>query len=438
MRKLVFVTSLFAGLVVATGITRAQSPRLLYGSSIGTDYYSPIAVVATSGVESHERAKFVFAAFTTNSYMSVKYWRDTRSELIPASEFNLIGEAPVFGIAATDLDSSHVETANFDEDGNINLQTWALDDPLPGGITLVNSGALGRGVASGGRNTIAITAVSSREFVIAYESANSQLVVQAFTVDYTNAAPVPLASQGLEGKGFPNPPYEIELSIAAIDANTVVTATGDTNYSLTVSTWGITPEGVTPEATYPVPGVVVSGTAIHAVAIAAGSTRTWERTRRHAVTPIVDNNGNREVIYWSFAANGDITEGSDTTYPYNPSDPGETPQVLASAACMLPTLVPISEFAEIRLPNDTVALGWYGETPVAENTPITTPGAAYNVYTVAAATAGYNFSFDRPEVFAYFVTGVETIPDEPADSTLTPPTLNLGIWRYPIRLPFYF
>ncbi|MGO8827777.1 MAG: hypothetical protein ACLQT5_00885 [Steroidobacteraceae bacterium] len=268
--------------------------------------------------------------------------------------------------------------------------------------------------------------------VTASVDSNQNLILQAWTVGDTSADPVQL---GPPANGGP----VIQLSIAALDSQTVITATQiPTNNpsmpnenELVITTWGVSSAGVQMQYQY-VP--MVSGLPIQVagtggdVSIAAGTVRNFlirfppaAMSNRTAVTPIVvPTDSTLEVLYWTISSSGEISK--PTVEIGTPND-----LTYLTAACMLPGGVPMSVYNS----GPYINVGWFGFT-----SPASASFPDPSIDNVAAAAAGDDFNVLNPlaQVHAYFITAALTDNGSPP-STTTRGSYQLKKWSYPVELP---
>jgi len=419
MSKFIFVTPVIAGLALASGMVQATSPQPLYGASVKA-YGGAVAVATTSGTGNFKRAGYVVAAISgSTGALEVTAWQDTTKELSPiGSPYNAGGD-PIAAVAAADLDATHVITTDVDENGVLHLKTWTVGGKA--GIALANDYHSAPNTANplGSSPALGVAALSATQIVVAYTNFNVQLVLQAWTVGDSSAAPVPAGASA--NGGAVN-----KVAIAALDSQTVITASSDANNDLVITTWGIDSSGVHMQDQYTKSNIVDA--MYSSVAIAAGSVYVIEMlpgqsyTSRTAVTPIVNNSGDIQVLYWQISTSGKISLTAD--------EPAGG-FALGTAACMLPTSVPMSVYGDLGLvDNDSfIHVGVYGLTEEATLSAI--DGYSDAIDGVTAAVAGESAGL-TPLDNAYFVTGTLTstkfLPAEPS----SPGTFELQMWSYPV------
>jgi hypothetical protein len=362
--------------------------------------------------------------------LEVKAWQDTTHGLDfvgsdePAT--NTIG-----AIAATGIDSSHVVTADIDAKGVLSLRTWTLGGTA--GIAPPNHfhSPVGTANSIGLTPSLGMADLSPTQVVTASENGSGNLIVQAWTVGDTSAAPV---ASGDPGNGGP----VNEVSIAAIDSATVITAAVTAEHNLQVSTWGVDATGVHLQDRQVLKKV--TGDDYPSVSIGAGTAAalvssggvTILKSTRLAFTPIVNEDNVIEVIDWQISPSGAISQLG------KPTVGGSDDFALDVAACMLPTGVPMSVYGELGEPGDEnyVKVGWIERGLESEFDAIDEFNAG--VTTVAATAAGTNSpSGPTAQVYAYFVTGALTYTGGLPPSTSNPGTLKLQVWSYPIAPPFH-
>jgi len=427
MSKSALVKVAIASLTLMAAAVRAQAPQMLpYGASLPVE--GPTAIATTSGTTKNPRSAYVVAATgDAKGKLQVTAWQDTTKALVQVGQADLGGNK-VEALAATGLDATHVVTADIDDEGTLYVKTWTIGGTA--GVALLNK----ESVPSAGQllytepPNLAVTALSSTEVVTAYQDANGNLKVKAWTVSDTSTAPVPLGSDWHGG------PVS-EVSMAEIDSETVITATTVpfTN-TLVITTFGVDSSGVHLQDQTSLENVVDGGL-YPSVAIGASSVLTPYsigggltalKVVRSAFTPIVTNDQTAEVIYWNISDSGAISE-----VPHPPGNPSD--YLYATAACMLPTGVPMSIYTDEQVEwTNEVHVGWYGQSgKVADYAAISGMGTGVSI--LAAANAGTDFNVLDPyvEYKAYFVTGAvtQTVSQE-TDNT---GALQIHLWSYPIE-----
>jgi hypothetical protein len=427
MSKFTPVKVAIASLTLMTAAVRAQAPQMLpYGASLATN--GPTAIAATSGTMLHPRSTYVVAATgDSKGKLQVTAWQDTTKALVQVGQADLGGNK-VAALAATGLDANHVVTADIDDEGTLYLKTWTISGTA--GVSLLNK----ESVPNAGQPlynfppSLAINALSSSEVVTAYQDANGNLKVKAWTLSDTSTAPVPL---GTDWHGGP----VNEVSMAVIDSATVITATSIpfTN-TLVITTFGVDSTGVHFQDQKSLKNVVGGGlypsVAIGASSIltpySIGGGLTAMKLVRSAFTPIVTEDQTAEVIYWNISDSGTISEV--------PHPPGNSSDYLyATAACMLPTGVPISVYTDEQTEwTNEVHVGWYGQSGKEAVYPAIS-GMGSGVSTLTTANAGSDFSVFDPyvEYDAYFVTGAVTQTE--IQETENTGNLQIQLWSYLVR-----
>ena len=181
---------------------------------------------------------------------------------------------------------------------------------------------------------------------------NGNLEVKEWTVGTGSAAATPV---GVIWNGG----AVSEVAIAELDSATVIVAASlpDDN-DLEITTLGIDSAGVHYQDQYVLKGIAGGGL-YPSIAIGAGTEVTSTvvdglpslKIVRSAFTPIVTSGNTIDVIDWSISQTGKISlvrqKGNDDDYSF------------ATAACMLPTLVPISAYYDQSGVNSIVNVGWY-------------------------------------------------------------------------------
>ena len=95
---------------------------------------------------------------------------------------------------------------------------------------------------------MAIATLSSTEVVTAYASPSDTLAVEAFPIQTATGPPTPVSTVGYQNGDLTsnqvlpaqNGVFASQVSIAAVNANQVITAIGDSSESMWVNTWGVT------------------------------------------------------------------------------------------------------------------------------------------------------------------------------------------------------
>lgn len=434
MGKITAITSLLASLLLASGAARAQSPTQLAYNTSFTVYGPAVALATTPGTFGSPRSSYEVAAYQDiNGELEVEAFTKELSEI----GVNQAGGNPITEVAATGLDSSHVVTVDIDDTGALSLRNWKLS---AAGITLANgvSSAADTATPLPGRTPfLGIATLSATQVVTAYQDPSGKLIVQAWTVGDSSAKPVELGAPA-NGGGVN------EIAIAALDSATVITATSvpSMNNDLLITTWGVDSAGVHLQGQMPQLTAVTDTRP--AVAIAAGTVVSFSdhfpflTFKRRAVTPILNNDEGDtiDVFYWDISSSGMIS--TPVEKPGVSTDAGDTGA--ATAACMLPTNVPMSVYGDQGVGMDnasSVHVGWFGETGESEVAAIS--GDSSGITSVAAAAAGDDLRyFDLGATTAYFVTGALTFTGNLPASAANPGTFELQMWSYPVELPFSF
>jgi hypothetical protein len=457
MKNIFLITNLAAGLVLVCGTAQAQSPKLVchnYTNAWGT----PAAVTATTGTVSDEAAGYFVAAITDeNGYLEVKAFQNNCKEVghvhtdVPVP----IG-APITAVAAADLNSSQIVTAVVDQNGTLQLRTWAVGGTA--GIAALNAGYLSSvNTASpqGSTPFLGIAALSATEVVTAYQDPAGNLILQQWNIP-TDGVPAPVGKAlNLGGAinvkcdgpdGAPMQPAfgaPSKIAIATVDPalGMFVTAASDANQNLYVDVWTLGSDGTFGTGGQSCVPDIVNG-ANPGLAIGAGYGPVIETagkyhfvtTQHYAVTPIINSVQNFEVLYWDISSTGAISKPADKVDTYE-----GTSLPTGTAAAMLPTGIPISAFLQQSGNSFDVNVGWYGYTGESMLSEITVKGGnGAEVYGVSAAAAGASF----PESFfewvpgtAYFVTGTMTAYGNLPPMVAGPANegiFQLSIWSYPV------
>jgi hypothetical protein len=425
MKKVTIVTKLIAGLLLISGAAQAKSPTYLYGTY--TYSYGPAAITATAGTLSDNRSSYMVAAMTDDvGNLEVKAWQDTTHELSEVGYYHATG-SPIVALAAADLNSSQVVTADIDQDGKLSIRTWSVGGT---GIAPLNSYTSSPNTATtlGFTPFVAIAALSATQVVTAYANSSGELILQAWNIP---SGGIP-ARSGPASNGGP----VAEISIATLDSATVMTATSDTNNDLFVTTWGVDSTGVHQQDQV-MQANTAGGVSVPGVAIAAASVISLNASElppltisRYAVTPVANREDAIQVLYWQISPSGIITKTGDQI------GPGQ--DVTDTAAVMLPSGVPMSVYNSAPYPAagdpDNIVVGWVGNTAETAVTEIS--GHLANIESVSAAPAGDSFKAGDPSqaVSAYFVTSALTSKTVPP-SVGNPGKLQVGVWSYPVWLP---
>jgi len=425
MNRFALIQAATASLTLMTAAAQAQAPQLLkYSASIATT--GPAALATTNGTFHDPRSEYVVAATTdTKGKLVVTAWQDTTKALKQVGQSDLGGNK-VEALAATGLDASHIVTADIDDQGTLYIKTWTIGGSA--GIALLNT----ESVLNTGAPLyveppdLAVSATSATQVVTALQDANGDLSVQAWSVSDTSTAPMPMGSAWNGGPAN-------QVSMAVIDSATVITAaTLPFTNTLVITTLGVDSSGVHLQDQKTLPGVVGGGL-YPSVSIGAGSELVGGLIGdglpgvtevRSAFTPIVTASENIEVIYWNISSSGKISEVAHP--PGNPDI-----YIQATAACMLPTNVPISVYFDQSAAPDSaydVYVGWYGRSG-KESEYTALPATLHNgISSLLAVTAGTNYSALRPysDYDAYFITGAVTYTG--TSGTETDATLQIRVW----------
>ena len=464
MKNVVLLTNLAAGLVLVCGTAQAQSPKRVCNNY--TDAWGvPAAVTTTTGTVSDAAAGYFVAAIAdVNGYLEVKAFQNNCKEVghvhtdIPVP----IG-APITAVAAADLDSSQIVTAVVDQNGTLQLRTWAVGGKA--GIAALNAGYLSsKGMANplGTTPFLGITALSATEVVTAYEDPLENFILQQWNIPTGGvAAPVgePLNLGSAISKlctAADGAPEQLafggssKIAIATVDPalSMFVTAASDENQNLYVDVWTLGNDGTFGTGGQACVANIVNG-ANPGLAVAGGYGQVIETAgkfhfaaiQHYAVTPLVNTQENFEVLYWDISSTGAITETAHKTAPGVPDLPAAT----GTAAAMLPTGIPISAFLQASGDYNDVNVGWYGYTgeyAVSEIKSVDAKGAAdgAGVFGVSAAAAGASFPaplLEWSSGTAYFVTGTMTAyggnpPMVAGSSPANEGIFKLHLWSYPV------
>jgi hypothetical protein len=424
MKKVTIVSNLIAALILVSGAAQAKSPTYLYGTY--TDSYGPAAITATAGTLSDNRSAYLFAAMTDDvGNLEVKAWQDTTHELTEVGYYHATG-SPSVGVAAADLNSSQVVTADVDQDGKLSIRTWTVGGS---GIAPLNSYTSAPGTANtlGFTPFVAIAALSATQVVTAYSNPLGDLTLQAWTIP----------SGGIPARSGPasNGGAVAEIAIATLDGATVMTATTDTNNDLFVTTWGVDSAGVHQQdqvmqantaGAISTPGVAIAAASVVSVNPIELPPLT---VSRYAVTPVANAQDEIQVLYWKISPSGTISKTGDQI------GPGQ--DVRDTAAVMLPSGVPMSVYSNAPYPAagdpNNIEVGWVGNT--AETALTEVSGHLADIESVSAAPAGDSYKAGGSQaVSAYFVTAALTSKTVPP-SVGNPGKLQVGVWSYPVWLP---
>jgi hypothetical protein len=144
-----------------------------------------------------------------------------------------------------------------------------------------------------------------------------------------------------------------------------------------------------------------------------------------APMPAAPGSTTAEVIYWNISATGAISEGA---HPANSSD-----YLYATAACMLPTGVPMSIYTDEPTEwTNEVHAGWYGQGgKTAEYAAISGMGSGVSALTAAPAGTNYDVLDPYAAYQAYFVTGAVT--QTSTQETDNKGTLQIRLWSYQVE-----
>ena len=459
MKYVVLMTNLAAGLVLVCGTAQAQSPKLVC-SNVADTWGTPAAVTATTGTVSDEAAGYFVAATADKSgYLEVKAFQNNCKEVgyVKTDDPVTIG-APITAVAAADLNSSQIVTAVVDQDGTLQLRTWAVGGKA--GIAALNAGYLSSASTAAAVGTppfLGITALSATEVVTAYQDPLGNYFLQDWNIP-TDGVPAPVGEAlNLGGAikvfcatGAQQAFAGSQIAIATVDPSLgmFVTAASDDNENLYVDVWTLGNDGTFVAGGQTcVPNIV--NLANPGLAVAGGYGQVFFKagklhglaTQHYAVTPLVNADEDFEVLYWDISSTGAISKTGDRTAPGLPSLPAAT----GTAAAMLPTGIPISAFLQQAGHHFEVNVGWYGYTGESEHSEIKAEATAKGtngagVFGVSAAEAGA--SFPDPLLpaslgTAYFVTGTMTAyggdpPMVAGSSGANEGFFRLNLWSYPV------
>jgi hypothetical protein len=445
---------LLCGLVLVCATARAQSPKLVcntYTDAWGT----PAAVAATTGTVSDALAGYVVAAIADDQgFLEVKAFTNTCKEVGHVHVDNAPVGAPIVAVAAADLDSSQIVTAVVDQNGTLQLRTWAVGGTA--GIAALNAGYVSSENTANSVVTaspvLGIAALSPTAVVTTYQDPAGNFILQQWNIP-TGGVPAPVGkalnlggaiSVWCAGAGSAaNPPAFSQIAIATFDPalSMFITAASDVNENLYVDVWSVGNDGTFGTGGQVCVPKIVNG-ANPGLAIAGGYGEVYYKSgkyyfptlQRYAVTPLINHVQNFEVLYWDISSTGAISKTADLVDTYE-----GTSLPTGTAAAMLPTGVPISAFLQQSLDSFDVNVGWYGYTGESAVSEINAKdGNGAGVYGVSAAQAG---ATSDPLSFtgtAYFVTGVMTADHElpPAfatgSSSANEGKFQLNIWSYPV------
>jgi hypothetical protein len=359
----------------------------------------------------------VVAEANTVNALEVIAWQNTTSALVQVGIPQVVdtaGISAIYGVAITGLDSTRVVTADIDNTGNLSINTWTVG---PAGVAHQNVNGTGPGVAY---QNVAITSLSSTQVVTAYQQADQTLAVEAWTIG-TDGYPTP---EGQIATGDP----AIQVSIAAVNANQVVTAINDTKdlaNVLQVATWGVDSAGVQP-LHHKMTGYQVTADG-ESVGVGAGSKFRLQdhfpylEQIQSAVTPIIFDD-NVEVVDWGISESGELTQ---TNKPVSTA----TFNDVAVAGLMLPQNAPITAYGN----NDgSVYVGGAPVWPVVNN------AVGNGIDSIAMTTSGTGkLSFFSNFYDAYFVTAVLAYQDDLSGAAANPTAvLKLNEYSYQVSVPF--
>jgi hypothetical protein len=459
MKNVVLLTNLAAGLVLVCGTAQAQSPKLVC-SNVADAWGTPAAVTATTGTVSDEAAGYLVAATADQSgYLEVKAFQNNCKEVGHVHTDNPVPiGAPITAVAAADLDSSQIVTAVVDQNGTLQLRTWAVGGKA--GIAALNAGYLSSENTANPLGTtpfLGITALSATEVVTAYEDPLDNFILQEWNIP-TDGVPAPVGEALNLGSAIKvfcaagdQPTFEAsQIAIATVDPSIgmFVTAASDDNQNLYVDVWSLGNDGTfVPGGQTCVPNIVNGANPGLAIAggygqvpFKAGKFHGFQ-IQHYAVTPLVNADEDFEVLYWDISSTGAISKYADRTAPGLPSLPAAT----GTAAAMLPTGIPISAFLQQAGHHFEVNVGWYGYTGESEASEVTAEATAKGtngagVFGVSAAAAGASFPDPLGPVSsgtAYFVTGTMTAygnlpPMVAGSSAANEGVFKLHLWSYPV------
>jgi hypothetical protein len=452
MKYLNLIKIAIATLVLTSNAVWAQAPHKVYGAP-PLSITGPAALATTTGTPDNPRSNYVVAAGgDSGGALEVTAWQDTRHEISLLGSADSAGSpecavgaagiscAAVCAVAATGLDPSHVVTATVDVSGALSLATWTVGGEA--GIAFLNGATTSPSTAYNlcFPPFVGVAAMSPTTVVTAFVDWQQNLVVEAWTVSATSStAPVQTGViGGGDGVVAAGAPQTSQVTIAQLDASTVVTAVTNSNQQLTISTWGVDSGGVHLQHSFTTGAGFVVGAANSGLALAAGSEFTltaripFVEETRTAFTTILPQSDVLEVegIYWNISPSGEISMGSTRSADVMFS------ASTAVAACMLPGILPISayEFQTVG-PNsyydiDVSVLGG----PSTESQEISVN--AGSILTLSAAYAGTDLSLRNvidpfADYEAYFVTGVLTEAPSGAEQ------FTIQVWARPIAPPAF-
>jgi hypothetical protein len=444
------------GLVLVCVTARAQSPKRV--CTTDTDVWGiPAAVTATAGTVSDALAGYVVAAIADDQgYLEVKAFTNNCKEVGHVHIDNAPIGAPIVAVAAADLDSSQIVTAVVDQNGTLQLRTWAVGGTA--GIAALNDGYVSSDNPANPTVTaspvLGIAALSPTAVVTTYQDSLGNFILQQWNIP-TSGVPAPVGNAlnlggainvWCAGAGSAaNPPGFSQIAIATFDPalSMFITAASDVNENLYVDVWSVGNDGTFGTGGQVCMPKMVNG-AYPGLAIAGGYGQVYYKSgkyyfptlQRYAVTPLINHVQNFEVLYWDISSTGALSKTADLVDTYE-----GTSLPTGTAAAMLPTGVPISAFLQQSGDNFDVNVGWYGYTGESALSQITAEGGnGAGVFSVSAAQAG---STSDPLLFTgtgYFVTGVMTADGgQPPMLTTGTSSANegkfkLNIWSYPVAL----
>jgi len=289
MKNLSVLKFLFASSLLAAAAARAQVTPL-YGATAGTVGQVAIATTELAVPGSFGRPTYVVAAVVNGSNnLEVIAWQDTFSKLVRIGSASPADANPNIGlgstVAAVGLDANRVVTADVDDTGTLNVDTWQLGGKS--GISL----QFGASTPASTAQTVAITRLSDTQVVTAYQNSSGELTVEAWNIDAIGIpTPAGMATGGTAG----------QIGIAAVSPTQVVTAEQDSEGHLKVIAWVV--GTVSPVAGVEIGTVTRQGDYTDSLAgmISIGG------FGGEAVTAAVNGSSDLETVTWKVSATGSI------------------------------------------------------------------------------------------------------------------------------------
>jgi hypothetical protein len=391
MKKLTFLAIVSASLLLSTAIVNAQT---ILSSTHAGQTGSPIAVTTPVGPGSFpfwgSLTDVVAANVDSEGQLKVIDWGTSTGTLVRKGDAIFTppkgGGSPA-SISAAGLDFEHVATASVDAAGNLAINIWQIGCSSSVAVCLLN-GAYASSYATTAYpflHAVSITALSATQVVTASVNSTNNLEVQVWNINPTTYKPAA------------GPSYEGDLiqavSVAAINSGQVVTAAQNLAGTVELTLFSNGSKGLTRAA----PPTVGTSYAVTQVALAADLIGDIFTANIRAT------DGALYIVYW-------IVSSSGTFIPSATVHKGTGELQIAAAFVSGEVLLPITAMVD-NLGNLDVDI-W--STSKERSFHATTDA----INSVALVPLGVNLGSPAVE---YFAT---------ADRSATTGDLEIKLWSY--------